>query len=92
MSISLFTILAFAPLVEAISEHWDPPGLLLGKLAAIAHLVVLNGFFVACEFAIVKVRSSQLDALVEEGNRRRRSRSAGARSISMPISPRASSE
>ncbi len=28
----------------------------------------MNGFFVACEFAIVKVRSSQLDALIEEGN------------------------
>src|SRR6202023_1504504 len=33
-------------------------------------LVGLNAFFVACEFAIVKVRSSQLDALVEEGNLR----------------------
>ena len=70
MSISLFLFVAFAPLAEAISEHWDSPGLLLGKLAAIAALVVLNGFFVACEFAIVKVRSSQLDALVEEGNLR----------------------
>ncbi len=40
------------------------------KLLAIGALVVLNGFFVGCEFAIVKVRSSQLDALVDEGNRR----------------------
>jgi CBS domain containing-hemolysin-like protein len=32
--------------------------------------VGLNGFFVACEFAIVKVRASQLDALIEEGNAR----------------------
>ena len=39
------------------------------KLFAIAVLVFLNGFFVAAEFALVKVRSSQLDALVEEGNR-----------------------
>ncbi|MEP6685625.1 MAG: hemolysin family protein, partial [Verrucomicrobiota bacterium] len=70
MSISLFLFVAFAPLAEAISEHWDSPGLLLGKLTAIAALVLLNGFFVACEFAIVKVRSSQLDALVEEGNLR----------------------
>ena len=31
-------------------------------------LVLLNGFFVASEFAIVKVRASQLDALVEEGH------------------------
>src|SRR5207253_5859889 len=35
---------------------------------ALPILVALNGFFVACEFAIIKVRSSQLDALAEEGN------------------------
>lgn len=70
MSISFLSPLAFASLAEAIAEHWDSPSLLLTKLAAIAALVVLNGFFVACEFAIVKVRSSQLDALVEEGNLR----------------------
>ena len=32
-------------------------------------LVSLNGFFVAAEFAIVKVRSSQLEIKVKEGNR-----------------------
>lgn len=31
--------------------------------------VFLNGFFVAAEFAIVKVRSSQLEMKVQEGNR-----------------------
>lgn len=62
--------LAAAPLAEAIAQHWDSAGILLGKLAAIAALVLLNGFFVACEFAIVKVRASQLDALVEEGDLR----------------------
>ena len=36
----------------------------------IAALVVLNAFFVASEFAIVKVRSSQLDELADEGNLR----------------------
>src|SRR5205085_6817407 len=40
------------------------------KLAVIAALVGLNGFFVACEFAVVKVRGSQLDALVDEGDPR----------------------
>jgi CBS domain containing-hemolysin-like protein len=68
MNISLFLFLAATPLAEAIAQHWDSPGILLGKLAAIAALVLLNGFFVACEFSIVKVRASQLDALVEEGN------------------------
>src|SRR5438876_5779580 len=69
MSMPIFP-LALAPIAEAIAQHWDPPGLLLGKLTIIAALVGLNGFFVACEFAIVKVRASQLDALAEEGNAR----------------------
>lgn len=34
-----------------------------------AFLVALNGFFVAAEFAIVKVRSSQLDLKAKEGHR-----------------------
>lgn len=33
-----------------------------------AFLILLNGFFVAAEFALVKVRSTQLDALVQQGN------------------------
>src|SRR6266702_219463 len=66
----LFLFLATSPIAEAITEHWDSPAVLLGKLAAIAALVGLNGFFVACEFAIVKVRGSQLDALIEDGNLR----------------------
>ena len=70
MNSSLFPFLAIGPLAEAISEHWDPFGLLLLKLGAIALLVLLNGFFVAAEFALVKVRGSQLDALKMEGNRR----------------------
>ena len=32
-------------------------------------LVSMNGFFVAAEFAIVKVRSSQLELKIKEGNR-----------------------
>src|SRR5256886_4862756 len=52
--------------------HWDSPAVLVGKLAVIAAFVALNGFFVACEFAIVKVRASQLDTLAEEGNMRAR--------------------
>src|SRR5881398_1914736 len=66
----LFLFLTTSPIAEAISEHWDSPAVLLGKLAAIAALVGLNGFFVACEFAIVKVRGSQLDALIDDGNLR----------------------
>ena len=42
--------------------------LILGKLAAISALVALNAFFVACEFSIIKVRTTQLDTLLEEGD------------------------
>src|ERR1700686_393873 len=66
----LLPFFAVVPLAEAISEQWDSPALIVGKLAVIFALVILNAFFVASEFAIVKVRASQLDALVEEGNLR----------------------
>ena len=68
MSFLLFLFFAATPLAEAIAQDWDAPMVLAAKLAAIAALVILNGFFVACEFAIVKVRASQLDELVEQGN------------------------
>ena len=68
MNSLLFPFLALAPLADAVAEHWDSPLVILGKLAAILGLVLLNAFFVATEFAIVKVRGSQLDALVDEGN------------------------
>jgi len=43
---------------------------IIAKLAVVAALVALNGFFVASEFAIVKVRSSQLAALDESREKR----------------------
>jgi len=64
----LVSSLAMLPFADALVTHWDSPGVLIAKLAVIAVLVALNGFFVACEFAIVKVRASQLDTLAEEGN------------------------
>jgi CBS domain containing-hemolysin-like protein len=66
MNISIF------PFADSLVTHWDSPAVLIGKLAVIAALVALNGFFVACEFAIIKVRASQLDALAEEGDARAR--------------------
>jgi CBS domain containing-hemolysin-like protein len=66
---SLFLpFVALAPLADAVVEYWDSPVIILGKLAVILGLVALNAFFVASEFAIVKVRNSQLDALEDEGN------------------------
>ncbi|HVF73187.1 MAG TPA: hemolysin family protein [Chthoniobacterales bacterium] len=61
--------LATAWLAEAVGQTLDPPGTLFLRLGAIALLVFLNGFFVAAEFALVKVRASQLEALTAEGNR-----------------------
>jgi len=40
----------------------------LFEFLVISGLVFVNGFFVAAEFALVKVRTSQIDQLVEEGN------------------------
>ena len=48
------------------------PGIIFLKLLAVVLLVLLNGFFVASEFAIVKVRASQLDALAVPSNGRAR--------------------
>lgn len=38
-------------------------------LGLAAFLILLNGFFVAAEFALVKVRPTQIEALAEEGSR-----------------------
>lgn len=56
--------LAAGPAIE-----WESGNVIALKLLSILVLVFLNGFFVAAEFALVKIRSSQLDTLVDEGNR-----------------------
>ena len=40
------------------------------KILAVIVLVLLNGFFVAAEFALVKIRDTQLTPYVQEGHRR----------------------
>ncbi|WP_407702098.1 hemolysin family protein [Tumebacillus lacus] len=40
------------------------------NLALVLFLVFLNGFFVAAEFAMVRIRQSRVQQLVEEGNRK----------------------
>jgi CBS domain containing-hemolysin-like protein len=42
------------------------------RLGATLFFVLLNGFFVAAEFALVKVRSSRINALASDGGRRAR--------------------
>jgi CBS domain containing-hemolysin-like protein len=59
-------VFPFAAGVPGAPPSLDPAlGLVLGLF-----LVLLNGFFVAAEFALVKVRGTQLDPLAARGDRR----------------------
>lgn len=51
---------------------WHQLSDLAFKILAVLVLVALNGFFVATEFALVKVRLTQLDPLIARGQRRAR--------------------
>ena len=62
--------LALAPIAETIVQHWDPPMVLVGKLLTVAALVLLNGFFVAAEFALVKIRISHIQTLTGKDSQR----------------------
>jgi CBS domain containing-hemolysin-like protein len=61
---SLFP-LAF--IADVVAQHWDPIIILIAKLATVGALVILNGFFVVAEFALVKIRDSQLKMLAAAG-------------------------
>jgi CBS domain containing-hemolysin-like protein len=61
-----------AKAADVPATSWEAPGIIILRLLAVILLVLLNGFFVASEFAIVKVRASQLDALIVKGNVRAR--------------------
>jgi CBS domain containing-hemolysin-like protein len=50
--------------------NWDTAILIVLKILAVLTLVLLNGFFVAAEFALVRIRETQLDILVAKGWRR----------------------
>ncbi len=67
MSISTASV---ATAVLAVAEGEFSFGSLAWHAFVILGLVFLNGFFVASEFALVKVRGSQLDALEDEGDKR----------------------
>ncbi|GAX90283.1 hemolysin family protein [Effusibacillus lacus] len=48
----------------------DNPALTAFNLFLVVFLVFMNGFFVAAEFAMVKIRSSRIQQLVSEGHRK----------------------
>ena len=54
---------------SGVETEFASPGSVLFNLLVILLLVFLNGFFVASEFALVTVRSSQLDALQDESKK-----------------------
>lgn len=48
------------------------PAQIIGNLALVFFLIFMNGFFVAAEFSIVKIRPSRLETLIQEGNKQAR--------------------
>ena len=50
--------------------NWGAIILVALKILAVFALVLLNGFFVAAEFALIRIRETQLDILVAKGWRR----------------------
>ena len=65
---SIFPLILAA--ADAPAREWESGEVIFFQAAGILFLVLLNGFFVASEFAFVKVRGSQLEALEEEGETR----------------------
>lgn len=61
----------FAILLEGSRlDFMDNPFMIVFNLFMVVFLVFLNGFFVAAEFAIVKVRGTRIAQLRTEGNKR----------------------
>src|SRR5471030_2600190 len=52
--------------------NWDAAILIALKILAVLPIFLLNGFFVAAEFSLVRIRETQLDTLVAKNWRRAR--------------------
>lgn len=63
------TLLLANASAELVREWHFTPGELFWQSAIVLAIVLLNAFFVAAEFAIVKVRDSQLTAAIDDGVR-----------------------
>jgi CBS domain containing-hemolysin-like protein len=64
------SLLLLLALGDEVARQWDPIIVLAAKLAVVMALVLLNGFFVVAEFALVKIRDSQLNTLAAGGVQR----------------------
>ena len=53
--------------LATVTETALPPDILL-RLLSVLMLIIINGFFVTAEFAMVSVRRSRINQLVESGN------------------------
>ncbi len=69
MMSAFFEISGLVAVGGILPQHWEDGGTVMLRIAAIALLVAINGFFVAAEFALVKVRSVQVDVLAEDGSK-----------------------
>ena len=64
---SLLHFFALSEGGHVLQADWSSSGVILWQLSVIGFLVFLNGFFVAAEFALVKVRGTQIEAAIDEG-------------------------
>jgi CBS domain containing-hemolysin-like protein len=55
---------------QALVTTWEAPDVIFLKILGVFLIVAVNGFFVIAEFSIVKIRASQLEPLIEKGDRR----------------------
>ncbi|MDP9292496.1 MAG: hemolysin family protein [Verrucomicrobiota bacterium] len=63
-------ISAFLFAFVALPIEWPSIEVVFVKVLVVLLIVLVNGFFVVAEFSIVKLRMSQLDALIEGGDKR----------------------
>ena len=70
MSLLALSLLASGESLPISDLQWESGGTVLLRLMVIFGLILLTSFFVAAEFAIIKIRTSTLDNLIEKGNAR----------------------
>ena len=70
VSLLALSLLASGESFPISDFQWESGGTVFLRLMAVFGLILINAFFVASEFAIIKIRTSTLDNLIEKGNAR----------------------